>query len=75
VLSECQALLLHDSLDQLSWLRQTSDSRSAYASLRGHFLRYIEHPDDLQCTIDPLAEDEEVCRSRSLDRGAAPLQF
>lgn len=57
-----QAFLLCDGLDRSAWLARISDSRSAYSSLREHFLKYIEHPDDLQSAIDPLAEDEEVYR-------------
>ncbi|KAM3070260.1 hypothetical protein ACMFMG_010096 [Clarireedia jacksonii] len=34
------------------------DSRSAYTSLREHFLRFIDHPDELGSTLDPLDDDE-----------------
>lgn len=40
-------------------MKTLTDSRSAYASLRDHFLRDIEHPNDLS-TADPLADDETV---------------
>ncbi|KAI1949763.1 hypothetical protein LOZ57_002240 [Ophidiomyces ophidiicola] len=53
-----KAFLLHKSLDQTSWPTQLSDTRAAYTSLRDHFLKYIEHPDDLPSTVDPLAEDD-----------------
>ena len=56
-----QAFLLYGPLNQASWPRKLSDSRSAYSSLRDHFLKYIDHPDDLQSTIDPLADDDNVC--------------
>ncbi|KAL1989302.1 hypothetical protein VTN96DRAFT_64 [Rasamsonia emersonii] len=54
-----KAFLLCDGLDRSAWLPRISDSRSAYSALREHFLKYIQHPDDLQSAIDPLAEDEE----------------
>ncbi|KAL1971089.1 hypothetical protein VTN77DRAFT_40 [Rasamsonia byssochlamydoides] len=54
-----KAFLLCDDLDRSAWPQRISSSRSAYSSLREHFLKYIEHPDDLQSAIDPLAEDEE----------------
>lgn len=65
ILTKCQAFLLYDDLDRSEWTRKISDSRSAYSALRDHFLRYIEHPNDLVSTVDPLAEDEEVCHSWS----------
>jgi hypothetical protein len=56
-----QAFLLRENVDQpSSWIAQIDASREAYATLRNHFLKYIEHPDDLPSTTDPLAEDEEV---------------
>ncbi|KAF7169482.1 hypothetical protein CNMCM6106_004367 [Aspergillus hiratsukae] len=54
-----QAFLLFDDLDRSQWSRRTSESRDAYTALKAHYLKYIEHPDDLQSTIDPLADDEE----------------
>jgi TBC1 domain family member 5 len=59
-LMDYQALLLYDNLDLSTWPQRISDSRSAYSSLKDHFLKYIEHPDNLDSTVDPLAEDEEV---------------
>ncbi|GES66145.1 TBC domain protein [Aspergillus terreus] len=53
------AFLLFDHLDRAQWAQKISESRSAYVALRSHFLKYIEHPDDLQSTSDPLADDEE----------------
>jgi hypothetical protein len=38
----------------------TEDSRAAYASLKDHFLRFIEHPEQLGSTVDPLNDDENV---------------
>lgn len=63
VRSRLQAFLLFDDLDSGQWPRKIAESRSAYCALRSHFLKYIEHPDDLQSLIDPLADDEEVCLS------------
>ncbi|RHZ74925.1 hypothetical protein CDV55_108687 [Aspergillus turcosus] len=54
-----EAFLLFDDLDRSQWSRRTSESRDAYTALKAHYLKYIEHPDDLQSTIDPLADDEE----------------
>ncbi|PGH33172.1 hypothetical protein GX50_04014 [[Emmonsia] crescens] len=54
-----KAFLVHRNMDCASWPAQISDSRAAYLSLREHFLKYIQHPDDLPSTADPLAEDDE----------------
>ncbi|KIX01932.1 uncharacterized protein Z518_07871 [Rhinocladiella mackenziei CBS 650.93] len=52
------AFLLYGPLSQGSWSKKLTESRSAYASLRDHFLRFIEHPNDLHSSADPLADDE-----------------
>ncbi|PWY91076.1 TBC domain protein [Aspergillus heteromorphus CBS 117.55] len=54
-----KAFLLFDDLARAQWPQKITDSRSAYVALKAHFLKYIEHPDDLQSTVDPLADDEE----------------
>ncbi|RAL07496.1 GTPase-activating protein GYP6 [Aspergillus homomorphus CBS 101889] len=54
-----KAFLLFDDLDRAQWPQKLSDSRSAYVALKDHFLKYIEHPDDLESTVDPLADDAE----------------
>ncbi|KAE8349852.1 rab-GTPase-TBC domain-containing protein [Aspergillus coremiiformis] len=54
-----KAFLLFDNLDRTQWPQQISESRSAYVALKSHFMKYTEHPDDLQSTVDPLADDEE----------------
>ncbi|PWY73825.1 RabGAP/TBC [Aspergillus sclerotioniger CBS 115572] len=54
-----KAFLLFDDLDRAPWPQKIADSRSAYVALKAHFLKYIEHPDDLQSAVDPLADDEE----------------
>ncbi|KIW25154.1 hypothetical protein, variant [Cladophialophora immunda] len=53
-----QAFLLYGPLSQGSWSKKLAESRSAYVSLRDHFLRFIEHPNDLHSSADPLADDE-----------------
>lgn len=52
--------LLFEGLDRTEWSRKLAESRDAYGALRAHFLKYIEHPDDLESTVDPLADDEQV---------------
>ncbi|MCJ1244124.1 hypothetical protein MMC30_001322 [Trapelia coarctata] len=52
-----KAFLLFENLDRSTWSKTLRDSRSAYASLREHFLRDITYPDDLSA-VDPLADDE-----------------
>ncbi|CAG8898177.1 unnamed protein product [Penicillium egyptiacum] len=54
-----QAFLLFDGLDRTEWASKLDESRDAYRALRDHFLKYIEHPDDLESTVDPLADDEQ----------------
>ncbi|KAK7883709.1 hypothetical protein LTR67_010998 [Exophiala xenobiotica] len=53
-----KAFLLYGPLSQRSWPKKLSESRSAYDSLRNHFLRFIEHPNDLHSSADPLADDD-----------------
>ncbi|KAE8399731.1 rab-GTPase-TBC domain-containing protein [Aspergillus pseudonomiae] len=58
--SICWKAFLHfDNLDRTQWPQKISDSRNAYGALKAHFMKYIEHPDDLQSTVDPLADDAE----------------
>ncbi|ETI27570.1 hypothetical protein G647_00019 [Cladophialophora carrionii CBS 160.54] len=54
-----KAFLLYGPLSQGSWPKKLAESRSAYVSLRDHFLRYIEHPAELHSSGDPLADDDE----------------
>ncbi|EFQ98062.1 TBC1 domain family member 5 [Nannizzia gypsea CBS 118893] len=54
-----KAFLLHKEIDQTQWSIQLSDSREAYASVKQHFLKYIDNPNELSSTVDPLAEDAE----------------
>lgn len=52
--------LLFDGLEREEWSQKLAESREAYQALRAHFLKFIEHPDDVETTVDPLADDEEV---------------
>ncbi|KAL4780775.1 rab-GTPase-TBC domain-containing protein [Aspergillus varians] len=54
-----KAFLLFEDLGRAQWQSKTSEARSTYVALKEHFLKYIEHPDDLQSSIDPLADDEQ----------------
>jgi TBC1 domain family protein 5 len=47
-------------LEQHEWAAKLDESRDAYRALRDHFLKYIEHPDDIDSSVDPLADDAEV---------------
>ncbi|KAI5295693.1 hypothetical protein KEM52_000518 [Ascosphaera acerosa] len=40
------------------WRSRLTASREAYEALRRSYLRYIDHPDDLPSTADPLADDD-----------------
>ncbi|RWA10793.1 hypothetical protein EKO27_g4324 [Xylaria grammica] len=52
-----QAFLL-DQTHRTNWAHALLESRSSYASLREHFLKYIKHPEYLTAgNSDPLAED------------------
>ncbi|RVX69998.1 hypothetical protein B0A52_06169 [Exophiala mesophila] len=53
-----KAFLLYGPLSQGSWPKKLIESRSAYTSLRDHFLRFIDHPNDLHSSADPLADDD-----------------
>lgn len=66
-----KAFLLCDSVDVVEWQRTLASSRSAYNSLRAHFFRYIENPDDVGAGYDPLSsQDSEVWYSASQLRPA-----
>ncbi|KAL8689531.1 MAG: hypothetical protein Q9218_004818 [Villophora microphyllina] len=52
-----KAFLLFENLDKSTWAKTLSDSRSAYGALRDHFLKDIEHPDDIS-VADPLTGDD-----------------
>jgi hypothetical protein len=59
-LTRVQAFLLFEDSSRTQWPSKISEARGAYIALKEHFLKYIEHPDDLQSSIDPLADDEQV---------------
>jgi len=54
-----QVFLLFQNLDIASWGKTLSDSRSAYSTMKEHFLKDIENPEDLS-TEDPLTDTETV---------------
>ncbi|KAM0719954.1 hypothetical protein Q7P37_004089 [Cladosporium fusiforme] len=51
-----KAFLLFDNIDIASWPRTLLSSRSAYNSLRMHFLRHLENPEE---QADPLSEETD----------------
>ncbi|KAL8885016.1 MAG: hypothetical protein Q9192_006721 [Flavoplaca navasiana] len=51
-----KAFILFENLDKSTWSKTLTDSRSAYGTLRDHFLRDIEHPDNI--SADPLTADD-----------------
>ncbi|KAF2676146.1 RabGAP/TBC [Lentithecium fluviatile CBS 122367] len=51
--------LLLKTLDRSSWPARLHEYRTAYASLRSHYLRAIEHPDEIESAVDPLSENEQ----------------
>ncbi|PSN67896.1 RabGAP/TBC [Corynespora cassiicola Philippines] len=51
--------LLFKTLDRSSWPNRLLDSRTTYDSLRSHYLRAIQHPDEFESSVDPLSENEE----------------
>jgi len=53
-----KAFLLFDSLDISTWARTLVASRSAYDSLRMHFLSHLENPEAFG--NDPLSDGGEV---------------
>ena len=57
-----KAFLLFNDLDRPKWTKTLSDSRSAYNSMKEHFLKNIENPDDLVAD-DPLSDSDSVSSS------------
>lgn len=55
-----QTFLLFEGTEVTGWSRRLVDSRNAYTSLREHFLKYIEKPDELGSALDPLDDDKSV---------------
>lgn len=58
-----KAILLFESVNTEEWPKTISSSRSAYNSLRMHFLKHLENPDEIADSADPLSEDNEVRES------------
>ena len=54
-----KSFLLLGPLSARTWPKRLAESRSAYNSLRDHFLRFIDHPNDLHSSTDPLADDDQ----------------
>ncbi|KAK9781943.1 putative Rab-GTPase-TBC domain-containing protein [Seiridium cardinale] len=55
-----KVFLLGHGSSTANWTHALLESRSTYASLRGHFLRYIKHPEYLaNVNTDPLADDPD----------------
>lgn len=55
-----KVFLLFEDLNTTTWIRTLSSTRSAYNSLKSHFLRHIENPDELTAGYDPLSGETEV---------------
>ncbi|KAH9898895.1 RabGAP/TBC [Xylariomycetidae sp. FL2044] len=55
-----KAFLLSQTTNTANWSHALLESRSTYASLRDHFLKYIKHPEYLAAApSDPLADDPD----------------
>ncbi|KAI9737462.1 MAG: hypothetical protein M1834_009617 [Cirrosporium novae-zelandiae] len=54
-----KAFLLFEDLEQSTWATKLSGSRSAYSSLREHFLKRIQDPNEFDSIFDPLTDDAE----------------
>lgn len=56
-----KVFLLGHGSSTTNWSHALLESRSTYASLKDHFLRYIKHPEYLaNVNTDPLADDPDV---------------
>jgi TBC1 domain family member 5 len=53
-----KSFLLYGPISQSTWPKKLAEGRSAYGSLRDHFLRFIDNPNDVNSLADPLADDE-----------------
>ncbi|KAI1281355.1 rab-GTPase-TBC domain-containing protein [Xylaria sp. FL0933] len=55
-----KAFLLNQTTQASNWTHALLESRSSYASLREHFLKYCKHPEYLTAgNSDPLADDAD----------------
>jgi len=55
-----KSFLFFEDLDFSSWPARLRDSRDAYVSLRNHYLRNLERPDEVDLFLDPLSADTDV---------------
>lgn len=55
-----KAFLLFDTVETSTWPKTLASSRSAYNSLRMHFLQYLDDLEERDVGYDPLSEDAEV---------------
>jgi TBC1 domain family protein 5 len=60
VSSHHQIFLVFKTLDRSSWPTHLGHSRKTYESLRTHYLRAIQNPDEFESSVDPLSELSEV---------------
>ncbi|KAH8708554.1 rab-GTPase-TBC domain-containing protein [Phaeosphaeriaceae sp. PMI808] len=51
--------LVFKTLDRSSWPTPLTNARKSYHSLRTHYLRAIQHPDEFESSVDPLSENDE----------------
>ncbi|OAL52858.1 RabGAP/TBC [Pyrenochaeta sp. DS3sAY3a] len=51
--------LVFKTLDRSSWPTHLAQARKTYESLRTHYLRAIQHPDEFESSVDPLSEIDE----------------
>ena len=56
-----KVFLLFNSVDRAIWTTILTDSRDGYGALREHFLKDIEHPDEIESAADPLSDNQNVC--------------
>lgn len=68
-----KTFLLFETMDVASWQRVLSSSRSAYNSIRAHFLRPLENQDEVEAGHDPLNDGTEVSNVLSEISSIAPI--
>jgi len=59
-----KTFLLFDSVDTVTWPKTLASSRSAYNSLRMHFLSQLDNQDELSDLMD---DEADVCEPDDLD--------
>jgi TBC1 domain family protein 5 len=55
-----QIFLQFRSTDKSAWSTGLGDTRTAYSSLKDHFLKYIERPNEVGSALDPLDDDKNA---------------